>query len=119
MDSTRKPLFKGTVASAATKYVGVPIYDGTLGAHIAWLDATSSATITLQLTSFGPTDAPVDEAGSAWEWVDSGETITGPAASAAGAVLVNLENVRQRRARLKIVAAADCNLEIHDGADGG
>lgn len=118
MGAGRIPLFKGTVASGATAYVGIPIRDGVLGAHVGWKDATSSATITVELSSFAATDAPVSEAGSAWEWKDSGETFTGPAASAAGAFLINLENVRQLRGRIKIVAAADCDLEIHNGAAG-
>ena len=114
----RLPLYKGTVASGATVYVGVPICHGVIGLQVAWKDATSSATITLELSSFPATDAPIDEAGAAWEWKDSGQTITGPAASAAGSTLVHLENVRQLRGRLKIVAAADCLLEIHNGGAG-
>lgn len=116
----REALFIGTIATSTTKYIGVPIRPGpaggAIGLHIGWKDATSSATITLELSSFPTTDAPIEEAGAAWEWKDSGQTITGPSASAAGSVLVNLENVRQLRARLKIVAAAACNFEIHNGA---
>lgn len=111
----RVPAFKGTVANAATQYVGLKICGGTIGAHIGWLDATSSATITLELSSFNNDDAPVDAAGSAWEWRDSGVSITGPSGVAAGSSLVNAENVRVHRARLKIVAAADCSFEIYDG----
>lgn len=121
MGQGRPPLFKGTIPTATTKYVGVPIRPGpsggSVGLHIGWRDAVSSATITLELSSFPESSAPIDEAGSAWEWIGSGLTITGPAASAAGGTLVNLENIRQRRARLKIVAAADCDFEIHNGAD--
>lgn len=112
----REPLFIGTVANAATQYVKVPVHDGVIGLHIGWKDATSSATLTIELSSFPAFDAPYDAAGSAWEWKDSGETITGPAASAAGATLVHFENVRAMRARLKIVAAANCLFEIYDGA---
>lgn len=95
-------LFK--VANAETKYIEVPVRNGTVGFHLAWLDAVSSATITLELTSYrgiSPTTA-----GRAWEWKDSGLTITGPVAAAAGAAQVNVENVRQERARIKIVGAA-------------
>lgn len=113
----RNPLFKGVLTHPTTQYVGLPIHDGVAGGQIAWKDATSSATITLELTSFGPDEAPGNVAGAAWEWKDSGETITGPVASAAGSTLVNLENVRQRRGRYKIVTAADCDLEIYDGAN--
>ena len=111
----RVPLFKGTIANAATQYVPVPVHDGCLGAYIAWKDATSSATITLEMTSLNP-EVASDTSTTAWHWKDSGLTITGPAASAAGATLLNVENVRQARARLKIVAAANCNFEIMDGA---
>lgn len=110
------PLFAGSITSGATQYVAVPVVDGCVGIHIGWKDATSSATITLELTSFESYEAPVDEAGSAWEWKDSGLSITGPAASAAGSTLVNVDNVRQKRARLKIVAAANCVFEIREGA---
>lgn len=114
MSWSKKPLFEGTVASAATKYVAVPVHKGALGCHIAWTDATSSATITLELSSFPDELAPTETAGT-YQWEDSGETITGPAATAAGSTVVNLENVRQSRARLKIVAAADSEFIIFDG----
>jgi len=106
-------LFKGKLASSETKYVNVPVRNGTLGAHIGWLDAVSSATITLELGSFE--GASIDGPGAAWEWVGSGVSITGPAASAASSVVVNVENVRQRRARLKIVTAAVSQFDIRDG----
>jgi len=106
-------LFRGTIPTSTTLYVPVPIRAGTLGAHIGWLDAVSSATITLELGSFAAAAPTV--AGAAWEWKDSGVSITGPAASAAGASIVNVENVRQRFARLKIVTAAACNFDIRDG----
>lgn len=109
----KSQLFNGKVANGETLYVEVPIRDGAIGAQIGWKDATSSATITLELSSFPGVSAV--NAGAAWEWKDSGVSITGPAAAAAGSSLVDVENVRQRRARLKIVAAALCVLEIHDG----
>lgn len=109
------PLFKGAIATSTTAYIGVPIHGDAIGLYIAWKDATSSATITLELTSVNATDAPVTTAGT-WQWKDSGLTITGPAASAAGSTLVNVENARQTRARLKIVTAAACDFEILDGA---
>ena len=117
MASTSRPLFSGSIANGATQYVGIPISKlGALGAHIAWKDATSSATITLELTSYDDTDAPTESAGSAWHWLGSGISITGPAASAAGGATVHAENVRARRARLKIVAAANCSMDIFAGA---
>ncbi len=107
-------LFKGAVANGATQYVALPISGGTIGAQISWLDATSSATITVETTNFDAIDALLT-ASASYKWKDSGLTITGPAASAAGSTTLNIENVRQKRARLKIVAAADCSFEILDG----
>lgn len=106
-------LYKGPVANSETLYVEVPIRNGALGCHIGWLDATSSATITLELSSFP--GAKATSAGTAWEWKDSAVSITGPAASAAGSTIVNVENVRQKKARLKIVGAAACLFDIRDG----
>lgn len=111
MSTTRKPLFQGSMKNGETRYVPVPVRNGALGALIGWKDATSSATITLELTS----GEAAYGAGQAWEWKDSAVTITGPAASAAGAFLLSVENVRHQRAQLKIVAAAVCSFEIWDG----
>ena len=107
-------LFDGTVANTETLYVRVPVHGDAIGLHIGWRDAVSAANITLELSS--SPDAPALAEGDAWEWVDSGETISGPSATAAGAELLHLENVRQRLARLKIEATADCDLVIYDGA---
>lgn len=114
MDSTRVPIFKGTVANGATQYVGLPVRNGKLGSQISWLDATSAATITIETTDYGPTDAPVTTAGAANVWKDTGLSITGPVGAAAGSTSVNVENCRQGRARIKIVASANCNFEIYD-----
>lgn len=115
MGSDVKPLFEGAIATSTTQYVGVPIRDGKVGIDIGWKDSTTAATLTVEFTSHGPHGAPNDAAGDAWEWKDSGETITGPTGSAAGGTLVNFENVRQKRARLKIVTTAACDFVIHDG----
>ena len=112
MSSSPNNLFSGAIANGATRYIEVFVRGGSIGVHIGWMDATSSATITLELGSF---DGAITVAGAAWEWKDSGLTITGPAASAAGSTLVNVENVRQLRARLKIVAAAASVFDIRDG----
>ncbi len=118
MSVSKKPLWDykvdGTVAAAATAYVAVPVIKGMVGCHIAWIDATSSATITLELSSFPVEEATTNVAGT-YQWKDSGVVITGPAASATGGVLVNVENVRQSRARLKIVGAATTSLIIYNG----
>lgn len=102
-----------TVANGETKYVEVPVRNGTIGFQLAWLDATSSATVTLELTSYLRIAAGV--AGGAGQWKDSGVSITGPAATAADSAIVNVENVRQRRARLKIVGAAASSFDLQGG----
>jgi hypothetical protein len=85
---------------------------------IAWRDATSIATITLETTLFDAYDAPVDAAGAAYEWKnESSVTIAGPAAAAAGSTKVHVSNLSAPRTRLKIVAAADCDFEIYSHTD--
>ena len=112
--ATESPiLFRGKVATTTTFYVPVPVRDGTIGAQLGWLDAVSSATFTLELSSFE--GATKTSAGTAWEWKDSGLTIAGPAASAAGSTLVNVENVRQKSARFKVVTAAVSEFDFRDG----
>ncbi|MGE5802940.1 MAG: hypothetical protein ACM358_11860 [Gemmatimonadota bacterium] len=106
-------LFSGRIPTSTTLYVPVPIRDGKIGAQIGWPDAVSSATITLEL---GSTPAAATAAGTAYQWTtESGVSITGPAAIAAGSVTVNVENVRQKQARFKIVTAAVTYLDIWDG----
>jgi hypothetical protein len=111
MDS---PLFRGQVLNGATKYVGLEIVDGRVGCHIIWTDATSAATITLELTSLDDIDAPTTTAGT-YQWKDSAVTIVGPTGAGASSSLVNVENVNQKRARLKIVATANCNFIVLAG----
>jgi hypothetical protein len=111
------PLLYKNTALSGTAYVNLPIKKGTLGQQIAWLDATSSATLTIELTNYDADDAPLATAGAANVWKDSGVSVTGPAGSAIGATVLNIENVRQKRARLKIVTAATTNIEIIDGAN--
>lgn len=113
LQSEAPVLFSGTVVNGETKYVPVPIRNGALGAQIGWLTAAASATITLELSSF-PDISPY-VAGTAYQWTDSGVAITGPSATAIGSTTVNVENVRQKQARLKIVGAATSPLEIRDG----
>lgn len=99
------------VANGTTFYVEVPVTNGTVGGQIAWLDAISAATITLELTSFGMGEVAANAAAS-YYWKDSGVAITGPAASAAGSTLLNVENVRQSRARLRIVTTAISKIQV-------
>lgn len=105
---------EGTIAGSSTQYIGVPVINGMIGVYIAWIDATSNAAITLELTSFPSEEAVTTTAGT-YQWKDSGLTFTGPAASAAGSLLINVENVRQSRARLKVVATANTKLVIYNG----
>lgn len=111
-------LFAGPVLNGVTKYVRVPVREGTIGIHIGWLDATSSAAITLELSSFPGANDQFASAGAAWEWLASGVAIPGPTGAAASSSGVNVENVRQNYARLKIVAAANCSFDIRDGTAG-
>lgn len=116
IDPALHTLFVGSVAVGVTKFVPVPVRFGHIGVDIGWLDATSNATITLELTS---TQADVFAAGNAWEWKASGVAVTGPVAAAAGGSFVNIENVRQQRARLRILGvAATSNFDIRDGTSG-
>lgn len=105
-------IFTGVIPTSTTRYFPVSIVDGTIGAHLAWKDATSSATITLELSGYEGLAVTVD--GAAWEWTPSGITITGPAASAAGSVGINVENVRQKNARIKVVTAAVTTIDVLD-----
>ena len=118
--SQRPPLFSGAIPTATTKYIGVPIHRSgsgkVLGVDIGWIDATTAATITLELTSRNATDAPVETAGTAELWKDSGETFTGPTGAAIGGGGIYVTNVQQQRARLKIVTSAASNFVVMDGA---
>ncbi len=109
-------LFQGTIPTSTTIYVPLHVVDGAIGAHVGWKDATSSATLTVELSSIPGVSAT--SAGAAWEWLGSGVTVTGPAASAIGGASINIENVRQKYARLKIVTAAVSQFEIHDAVAG-
>ena len=114
------PLFKGAVANGATKYVKVPVYNhnesgGQIGVSIAWPDDTSSAAITLEYSNLDPSEAPDEDAGTADQWTPSGVAIAGPNATAIGSVVVGVAFAPVKRARLKIVAAADSEFDIRDG----
>lgn len=113
----RQPLFRGAQATGTTVYYPAPIHEGVIGIQFAWTDATSNATVTLELSNFDAIEAPYNVAGAAYEWRDSGLTITGPAASAAGSTLILVENVRALRARIKVVTTANSDFVILDGVD--
>lgn len=114
MSQTKRPLFEGVVLNTATKFVGVPAHRGVVGVHIGWLDATSAATITLERTSYPHEEAPTETAGAADQWKDSGEVIAGPTGAAIGCAQLDIENSRQLRHRLRIVATANCSFKIYD-----
>jgi hypothetical protein len=109
-------IFEGRIPTSTTIYFPLTVVNGTVGCSIGWKDATSAATITVELTSNPGTSYTA--AGAAWEWTGSGATITGPTAAAASSSTVNIENVRQTRARLKIVTTAVCQFAIYDGTPG-
>lgn len=114
-ENTSALLFRGTVANGETKYVRLPIRDGKIGAHVGWKTTASSAACTVEMTSVR--GLGIDDAGSLWHWEDSGLTFSGPAAVAAGSFSINIDNVRQTDARLKIVGAAASVFEIWDGTE--
>lgn len=94
------------VANAATRYVDLPIPSSKLhSVQIAWLDAISSATITIESTNRTPNDASFDSTNAAL-WSADATSITGPNGTAIGSVMVNLADKGFRRARLKIIASA-------------
>lgn len=110
----RPPLFDATIPTTTTQFIGVPIHNGVIGLHIIWTNAGANATITLEFSSLPPGDAPVGTAGT-YQWRDSGLTFTGPTGAAVGSTLVNVENARQQRARLKVVTTASTSLIVMDG----
>lgn len=112
--------FKGTLANGATLYVPIPMErGGRLFIDVQWKDAVSSAAITLETTGSDAADAPVNVAGAAWQWKpEAGVAITGPAAAAASSTKVHTTALCCRRARLKIVAAANCDFEIYSDCEG-
>lgn len=100
------------VAAATTFYVEVPVRaDGSIGAQISWLDAVSAATITLELSNYGMADVAYDAA-AAHYWADSGVSIMGPNATAIGSTILNIDNVRQKRGRLKFVTTAASIIQV-------
>lgn len=105
------------VAAAATEYVEVGGEGSTIhGIQICWVDAVSSATITLHTSNWPAQDVAVDST-TAYHWHDESVaaapvTIVGPSAAAIGNTMVHLGNLGAARCRLKIVAAATTKLWI-------
>ena len=105
-----RPLFKGTILSGASKYIGVPVgLSSLLGLQIARVTGAGTDTITLEVSEFPADLAPVETAGT-YQWKDSGESISTPTAGTS--TIVELGNIGTSRARLKIVAAADARYIV-------
>lgn len=92
-----------------TTYVGLPVSCGTIGGSVFWSSTSLIATFTVDVTTANQQEAPVNDTSA--RWVGSGVSFPA-AASAAGGFAINLENVRQARARLKIVATAAGEIEV-------
>jgi len=119
MAGPKKPLFKGSIANGATAFCPVPIVQGCIGLHGTWPDATSTFTVVLEVSSFNPEEpgAGPEDAANARTWpAMPGVTIT-QTPGAAGSFLVNLSNIRQQRARLRMVGGGGVTslAEIYHG----
>lgn len=107
---------KMTVLSGATDFfMWTPSASGTHSLQISWADATSSAALTLESSNYGKSEisgtlARATNPGLAMWALESGVSITGPAASAANSVMVHLSQSGAKSYRVKIVAAADTVL---------
>lgn len=85
--------------------------DHVLSVLIRWFDATSSATITLETTNY-PVGEVAFNSETAGEWAAESATITGPTGAAAGCSMLHIVNSGSLRHRLKVVAAANTQLEL-------
>lgn len=102
----------GKIAAAATVYLELGGTDDKISAiQISWYDATSSATITLE-TSNKPFGEVAGTSTTAGDWAVEPDVITGPVAAAAGSYMFHITGNGAKRSRLKVVAAADTELEV-------
>jgi hypothetical protein len=101
-----------------TTYVEIPIEPASIaGIQCSWLDATSSATITLETSNWPQANVAGNVAGNADEWFsETTVTITGPTAAARGCSMTHIGNLGSERSRLKIVTAAATKLRIRVSA---
>ena len=105
----------GKIAAGATAYFELGCTDDEVSAiQISWYDAASSATITWQ-TSNKPFAEVAGDSTTAGDWATEPDVITGPVAAAAGSYMFHITSNGARRNRLKVVAAADTELEIIGG----
>ena len=91
-----------------TTYIGLPVTCGTVGGSVFW-SSVLAATFTVEVTSANQVEAPLTDTSA--RWVGTGASLPA-AASAAGGFAINLENVRQARARLKVVASVAGEIEV-------
>lgn len=100
------------VGGGATHYFEVGgADDHVLSIMIRWFDATSSATITLETTNLSGGEVAFDST-TAGDWCAESATITGPTGVAAGCSMLHIVNSGSSRHRLKVVVAANTQLEI-------
>lgn len=102
------------LGNGTTTYVEIPIEPASIaGIQCSWLDATSSATITLETSNWPQAMVAGNVAGNADEWFnESTVAIAGPTAVARGCSITHVGNLGAERARLKIVTAAATKLRI-------
>lgn len=118
--SSNYPRRDSVATAPGTYFIGVPVerFGGAafVGLQIAWRTAGFAATFTLELTSYDESDAPVSVAGAANVWIAApGVTIAAATGAGVGASLVNVENVRQKRARLRVVVTVAGLLDVLRG----
>ena len=115
-----KPLLKEQeLAISTTTYVPLLINQsraGTqgLGAHIEW-DTGANFTATVEMSD-KPSELAAEDSTDAKDWVEVA-TVTGtPTGGAAGATVIEIENARHRRARLKIATTAASTVAVWSGS---
>lgn len=108
-------IFKGTIANGTTRYFGIPTgAKGLLFLDVAWKDATSAATITVESTGWPAEDAPIETPGTARHWeTEAGIVIAGPTGVGEGKTTVHVSNFIAPRARMRFQATAACDVEIY------
>ncbi len=100
------------VGGGANHYFEIGGADDSVSAiMIRWFDATSNATITLQTTNLSVGESAFNSE-VATEWANETATITGPTGVAAGCSMLHIADSGAYRHRLKVVAAANTQLEI-------
>ena len=107
----------GTIANATTVYVSIPTGTNGAAVDVKWLDAITSAALTLQCTNSPPGEAPVRVAGTAEKWAALPAAsivgaLTAPNGTAIGSTKVRIKDVPGKRVRLQIVTAAISNFVI-------